>query len=191
MRVTRRAFLGLAVSLTTPSVGSAATASENLEYRDSRLTWPGGAARAAAGRAGVSANKQEGDGATPAGIFPLSSAFYRADRLPPPRSGLPLRALSPSDAWVDDPADRNYNRLVTLPYSAHTEALWLDDLVYDLLVVIGYNIAPVVAGAGSAIFLHVARPDFSPTAGCIAIERGVLARLMPLLGPGSSIAIRV
>jgi L,D-peptidoglycan transpeptidase YkuD (ErfK/YbiS/YcfS/YnhG family) len=190
MRVARRALLGLAVPLMAAGVGSAASADENLEYRDGRLSWPGGTAPAAAGRTGVSANKKEGDGATPAGTFPLVSAFYRADRLPPPRSRLPLRALSPRDAWVDAPADRQYNRLVSLPYPAHAEPLWLDDPVYDLLVVIGYNMAPVVAGAGSAIFLHIARPDLSPTAGCIAIERETLVRLMPLLGPGSAITIR-
>ena len=106
-----------------------------------------------------------------------------------PRCSLPLRALSPSDAWVDDPADRNYNRLVALPYPAHTEPMWLDDDVYDLLVVIGYNMAPVVPGAGSAIFLHIARPDFSSTAGCIAIEKNVLVRLMPLLGSGNTITV--
>jgi L,D-peptidoglycan transpeptidase YkuD (ErfK/YbiS/YcfS/YnhG family) len=132
----------------------------------------------------------EGDGATPAGTFPLTSGFYRSDRMAAPRSGLVVRALSPQDAWVDDPADHNYNRLVSLPYPAHTEQMWLDDAVYDLLVVIGYNMDPVVPDAGSAIFLHIARPDFSPTAGCIAVEKNVLVRLMPLLGLGSTITVR-
>ncbi len=192
MAVGRRTFLGLVAQLAAAGAVMAATADEQLDYRNGHLTWPNGAARAAIGRGGVSANKKEGDGATPAGIFPLVSAFYRADRVsPPPRSDLPLHALSPSDAWVDDPGDRNYNSLVSLPYPAHAEPMWLDDPIYDLLVVIGYNIAPVVPGAGSAIFLHIARPDFSPTAGCIAIERAALIRLMPLLGPGSSVAIRV
>ena len=162
----------------------------NLEYRDESLIWPGGNARAAIGQAGVTANKKEGDGATPAGNFPLVSGFYRADRMPAPRSGLPLRALSPRDAWVDDPADINYNRLVSLPYPSHTEPMWLDEAVYDLLVVVGYNMDPVVPGAGSAIFLHIARHNFSPTAGCIAIAREVLIRLVPHLGPGSTLAVR-
>ena len=162
----------------------------NLEYRDGFLTWPGGSARAAIGRAGVTADKKEGDGATPAGDFPLVSGFYRADRMPAPRCGLPLRVLSPRDAWVDDPADAHYNRLVSLPYPAHTEPMWLDDAVYDLLVVVGYNMDPVVPGVGSAIFLHVARYDFSPTAGCIAVDREVLIHLMPHLGPGSRLTIR-
>ncbi len=87
------------------------------------------------------------------------------------------------------PADRNYNRRVSLPYPAHAEPMWLDGPVYDLLVVIGYNMAPVVPGAGSAIFLHVARADFAATAGCVAVERTVLIRLMPLLGPDSTITI--
>jgi L,D-peptidoglycan transpeptidase YkuD (ErfK/YbiS/YcfS/YnhG family) len=162
---------------------------EDLDYRDGGLGWPGGGTRAAIGRTGVSPHKVEGDGATPAGIFLLLAAFYRADRLSPPPTRLPLRALTPSDAWVDDPADRNYNQLVTLPYPAHTEAMWLDDRVYDLLVVIGYNTAPVVPGAGSAIFLHIARPDFSPTEGCIAIAQPDLVALMPRLGPASRITI--
>ena len=134
----------------------------NLEYRDGLSELAGRRARARpSDAAGVSAHKKEGDGATPAGIFPLVSAFYRARPACRRRArACRLRALSPSDAWVDDPADRNYNRLVRFPISAHAEPMWLDDAVYDLLVVIGYNMAPVVPGAGSAIFLHVARPDF-------------------------------
>ena len=188
--VRRRAFLGLAVQLIAEGAAGSAAVDEHLGYHDGTLRWPGGAARAAVGRAGVSANKREGDGATPAGTFPLISAFFRADRLPPPFSRLPVRVLSPSDAWVDDPADPNYNRLVPLPYSGHTEPMWLDDAVYDLLVVIGYNMDPVIAGAGSAIFVHVARPDFSPTAGCIAVAKDILVGLMPRLGPGSTITIK-
>jgi L,D-peptidoglycan transpeptidase YkuD (ErfK/YbiS/YcfS/YnhG family) len=190
MSIARRALLGLAVQLAAASEVRAAALGENLEYRNGRLIWPEGAARAAVGRAGVTANKTEGDGATPSGTYPLVLGFYRADRMAPPRSGLAMRALSPRDAWVDDPADPSYNRLVALPYPAHAEPMWVDDAVYDLLVVIGYNMDPVVPSAGSAIFLHIARPDFSPTAGCIAVDREVLLRLTPLLGPGSMIAIR-
>jgi L,D-peptidoglycan transpeptidase YkuD (ErfK/YbiS/YcfS/YnhG family) len=189
--IARRALLALpAVLLAAGLAITAAATYQDLEYRDRRLRWRGGSTRAAVGRTGVSAIKKEGDGVTPSGTYPLVSGFYRADRLAAPRSGLPMRALSPSDAWVDDPADANYNRLVSLPYPGHTEPMWLDDAVYDLLVVIGYNINPVIPGAGSAIFLHIARPDFSPTAGCIAIASDVLIRLIPLLGPGSTITIR-
>jgi len=161
-----------------------------LAYAAGRLSWPGGGGRAACGRGGVRAGKREGDGATPAGRFPLLFGLYRADRVAIPPTALPTTRLAPGDAWVDDPADPRYNRLVSLPYPAHLEQMWRADGLYDVVVVIGYNMDPVVPGAGSAIFLHIARTDFSPTEGCIAIERAVLVPLLGLLGPGSTITIR-
>jgi len=162
---------------------------EDLEYRSGRLRWSGGSARAAVGREGVSANKREGDGATPAGSYPLVFGLFREDRIRPPASHLPMRPLAPHDAWVDDPADTQYNRLVTLPYPARSERMWRHDEIYDLVVVIGYNMEPVVPGAGSAIFLHIVRSNFAKTEGCIAVDREVLVSLIPLLGPGSTITI--
>jgi L,D-peptidoglycan transpeptidase YkuD (ErfK/YbiS/YcfS/YnhG family) len=100
-----------------------------------------------------------------------------------------MRALAPHDAWVDDPTDARYNSLVTLPYPARTERMWRNDGLYDVLIVIGYNMKPVTPGAGSAIFLHIARPNFSATEGCIAVDRAVLVNLIPLLAPESSITI--
>jgi L,D-peptidoglycan transpeptidase YkuD (ErfK/YbiS/YcfS/YnhG family) len=161
----------------------------NLVYRGGLLSWPGGNTCAVCGRGGVRADKREGDGASPAGTFPLLYGYYRPDRLPLPQSGLRMTPLRPENGWVDDPADPNYNRPVTLPYPAHHEELWLADGVYDIIVVIGYNTDPVVPGAGSAIFLHIARPDLTPTDGCIAVGRQELVRLLPLLGPSSTITI--
>ena len=173
-----------------PRLSAAQTEAENLEYRDGRLYWSTGSAPAAVGRSGVKADKHEGDGATPAGTYPLVSILYRPDRItPPPLSGLQVKPLAPNDGWVDEPGDANYNRSVSLPYPASAEEMWRDDELYDALVVIGYNIEPVVLGGGSAIFLHVATPDFAPTAGCIAVEKEILLGLLPLLGPGSKITI--
>ena len=169
---------------------AAQTEVENLEYRGGRLRWSRGNAVAAVGRGGVKADKHEGDGATPAGIYPLVSILYRADRIAAPLSRLPVKPLAPRDGWVDEPADANYNRPVSLPYPASAERMWREDDLYDALVVIGYNMAPVVPGAGSAIFLHIATPGFAPTAGCVAVQKEVLLGLLPLLGPGSQIAIR-
>ncbi|HWZ67299.1 MAG TPA: L,D-transpeptidase family protein [Stellaceae bacterium] len=174
----------------SPRLSAAAqTEAESLEYRDGRLYWSGGSAAAAVGRAGVKADKHEGDGATPAGTYPLVSILYRPDRIAAPKSRLPVKPLAPSDGWVDEPADANYNRPVSLPYPAGAEQMWREDHLYDALVIIGYNLDPVVPGAGSAIFLHIATPDFAPTAGCVAVRREILLRLLPLLGPGSQIAI--
>jgi L,D-peptidoglycan transpeptidase YkuD (ErfK/YbiS/YcfS/YnhG family) len=179
----------LAGCATVAAMGIAAPAFVALTYAGGRLCWPGGEAPAACGRGGVRADKREGDGASPAGRFPLVRCYYRPDRLAPPASFLPVAALHPGDGWVDDPADPQYNRLVRLPYPAHHEEMWRADGLYDLLVVIGYNSDPPVPGRGSAIFLHVATPDLAPTAGCIAVARDVLVRVLGLLGPGSTITI--
>ncbi len=126
--------------------------------------------RAALGRGGITADKREGDGATPAGTLKLRRVLYRADRLRRPQSALPTAPLAPHDGWCDDPAGAEYNRPVRLPHPARHEALWRSDAVYDVVAVLGWNDDPVVRGRGSAIFLHVARPDLSPTEGCIALE---------------------
>lgn len=163
----------------------------DLVYGDGRLSWPGGATRAVCGWGGVRRDKREGDGASPQGRFPLVRAFYRPDRIvPPPETSLPLAPLRPNEGWVDDPADPRYNRVVTLPYGANHERMWRRDHLYDLVVVIAYNLDPVVPGRGSAIFLHCASPDLAPTEGCIAVARDVLLALFPLLGPLSHITIR-
>jgi L,D-peptidoglycan transpeptidase YkuD (ErfK/YbiS/YcfS/YnhG family) len=162
----------------------------DLTYEKGMLTWPGGSARAACGLGGVRADKHEGDHASPAGTFPLLYGFYRPDRMAWPKTDLPLTGLRPNFAWCDAPDDPHYNTLVTLPYPASAELLWRDDELYDVIVAIGYNTDPVVPGKGSAIFLHVARPDFAGTEGCIAVAREVLVTLLGLLGPGSAITIK-
>lgn len=171
-------------------VGVAGVAPVKLEYHDGYLYWPGGQIRAAVGAAGVSSTKQEGDMATPAGTFPLPFGMWRPDRIKLPDTDLPMRPLQQAHAWVDDPNDPKYNQLVELPYPAHTEEMWRADGIYDLLAVVGYNMNPTQPGAGSAIFLHIARPNFAPTEGCVAIERSALLKLIPLLGRESTLTIR-
>ncbi len=127
--------------------------------------------RCALGKGGVlpATRKREGDGATPAASMALRRVLYRADRGAPPRCAVPVEPLSPSDGWCDDPADRAYNRPVQLPFGGSHERLWRDDAVYDVIGVLGWNDEPVERGRGSAIFLHLARDDFSPTEGCVAL----------------------
>lgn len=138
--------------------------------------WP-----CALGRGGVGTDKREGDGATPVGRFALRRLLYRADRLSPPHSVLPAAPVTPLDGWCDDPADPAYNRPVILPFAASHEKLWRDDGVYDLVVVLGHNDAPPVPGLGSAIFLHVARPDYAPTEGCVALALPDLLDLLAMV----------
>lgn len=148
------------------------------------LTWGPMRVRCAIGKSGRRAIKREGDGATPLGHFALRQAYYRADRLMRPRLALPLRALRRDDGWCDAMSDRNYNRPIRHPYAASAEYMWREDGLYDLVVVLDYNLRPRVAGRGSAIFLHCARPGYAPTEGCIAVQRSELVRLLGQIGRG-------
>ncbi len=132
------------------------------------------------GREGIAppGEKREGDLKTPTGKFPIRCCYYRPDRvLPPPKSALPLIALTPEDAWCDAPSHPRYNQFIKLPFSASHERLWREDAVYDLILPLGYNdgeSGPIVPGAGSAIFMHLIREDGVGTEGCIAVERATL-----------------
>jgi L,D-peptidoglycan transpeptidase YkuD (ErfK/YbiS/YcfS/YnhG family) len=136
--------------------------------------------RAALGHGGIRPDKREGDGATPAATLPLRQVLYRPDRQPPPLCAVAVQALHPQDGWCDDPAHPAYNRLVQLPIQASAEALWRDDAIYDIIGVLGWNDDPVRPGLGSAIFLHLARPDFSPTEGCVALAPADLRHVLAL-----------
>ena len=153
------------------------------------LDWGAGKRRAAIGPGGIAIKGGEGDGITPRGAFPVREIFYRADRIPKPVTSLPVRALEKDDGWCDAPGDPAYNRLVKLPYPASAERMWREDHLYDLVAVLGYNDDPVVPGKGSAIFLHVARPDFSATHGCVALPLDDTLAAIAQLQPGDQVVI--
>jgi len=161
-----------------------------VAYSDGRFRFAGRATRCALGRSGVIAAelKREGDGASPLGVWPLQRVLYRADRGPAPITELPLAAIREDDGWCDAPEDSAYNRPVRLPYPASCERMWRDDEVYDIVCVLGHN-DPPRAGLGSAIFLHCARPNYSPTEGCIALARADLEALLALAEPGAELEI--
>lgn len=154
---------------------------------DGFIRLQGGQWRCCIGHGGIGAHKTEGDGTTPAGLLPLRRVLFRADRGSAPRTAVPVEPIAPEDGWCDDPLDGRYNRSVRLPYAGHHEELWRRDALYDIVGVLGWNDAPVVPGQGSATFLHVARPDYTATEGCIALAT---PDLRALLAAGLS-AIRV
>jgi L,D-peptidoglycan transpeptidase YkuD (ErfK/YbiS/YcfS/YnhG family) len=141
------------------------------------------------GRAGIAADKREGDGATPRGRFRLVRLWWRADRGPRPPTRLPARRIDAALAWCEDPADRRYNRPFRRSANEPGDRLWREDHLYDLVIELSHNTRPRVAGRGSAVFLHVARPDRSGTAGCVAFAAKDLQRLIGRLGPGTRIHI--
>ncbi len=143
----------------------------------------------ALGRGGIRANKFEGDGGTPRGTFHPVRLWWRSDRHPRPRTHLPIRAIQSADAWSEDPADRHYNRAVKRAPGDDGDRLMRDDHLYDFIVEIDHNTWPRVAGRGSAVFLHLARENFSPTAGCVGLTRHAMLRLLERIGPRTKIVI--
>ena len=144
----------------------------------------------ALGRGGIKANKREGDGATPSGVFRLRRLWWRADRHPRPRTFLPVRRIRADDGWCEDPADRHYNRPVRVPKKSTADRLARQDKLYDFIIEIDHNTRPRVAGRGSAVFIHVARDAFAPTAGCVALTMPALRRLLARLSPRTRLVIR-
>jgi L,D-peptidoglycan transpeptidase YkuD (ErfK/YbiS/YcfS/YnhG family) len=143
----------------------------------------------ALGRGGIKANKREGDGGTPRGIFQLRRLWWRPDRASRPRTALPVRRIKPDDGWCEDPQDRRYNRPVQVPRHSGADRLWRQDALYDIIIELSHNTRPRVAGRGSAVFIHVARDKFAPTAGCVALRTDALRRLVARLGPQTRIDI--
>ncbi len=143
----------------------------------------------ALGRSGVLRRKREGDGATPAGAMELLAVLYNPDRTRRPTTVLPLTTIARTDGWCDAASDRNYNRTIVQPYAASVEHLWRDDGLYDVIVVLDYNIDPRVRGRGSAIFMHVARPGLLPTEGCIAMPLRDLKRLLAAVRRGARLRV--
>ncbi len=143
----------------------------------------------ALGRGGVLANKREGDGGTPRGTFRPRRLWWRADRHSRPRTFLPIRPIGPEDAWCEDPADRHYNQAIRLHGDHPGDRLARQDHLYDFIIEIDHNTRPRIAGRGSAVFLHLARPNFGPTAGCVAMTRPAMLRLLQRIGPRTRIVI--
>jgi L,D-peptidoglycan transpeptidase YkuD (ErfK/YbiS/YcfS/YnhG family) len=146
--------------------------------------------RCAIGRGGIRQDKREGDRATPGGALRLLGGFFRPDRVLRKACVSPMRPAGPRDGWCDDPESALYNRRVVVPCRASHEKLWRADRLYDLVIILDYNIHPRRKNRGSAIFLHCARPDFAPTGGCIALRLDDLLRLLPRLARKAVLTIR-
>jgi L,D-peptidoglycan transpeptidase YkuD (ErfK/YbiS/YcfS/YnhG family) len=157
--------------------------------RQGWLTAGGKTLRVALGRSGIRALKREGDGGTPTGTFRPVRLWWRADRLPRPLTRLPVRRIAPEDAWCEDPSDRRYNRVFKRSANELGDRLRREDGLYDLIIEIDHNSRPRVAGLGSAVFIHVARDAYGPTAGCVALRRNDLVRMLARIGPKTRIQI--
>ncbi len=156
---------------------------KNIIYVDTsarKVTFQGESYDCAIGKNGFTPerDKREGDNKTPLGTYPLRYGFYRADKGDKPNTQLDMTAITKKMGWCDAVEHADYNRLVSLPFDASHERMWRDDDCYDVVVVLGHNDSPAIAGMGSAIFMHVAKEGYSGTEGCVALEKSDLVTLL-------------
>ena len=138
---------------------------------------------------GLTDNKKEGDLSTPSGTFRFNKVYYRADKLGKMNFKINSSVIQTNDGWCDDQESEFYNRFIQFPFSDSAEHLYRDDDVYDIICVLDYNTSPIIYGRGSAIFLHVAKPNFVGTEGCIAIEKEPLIEIATNITTKSRIVI--
>ena len=146
--------------------------------------------KCAIGRGGFVREKHEGDGGTPIGAYYLKRVYYRPDKLNEPKTALPTQALTHNDGWCDDPNHASYNRMVSLPFDASHEKMWRDDGLYDVVIEINHNDNPPIPGEGSAIFLHIAKPEYDPTEGCIALAQSDLLKVLETASTATKIIVQ-
>ena len=145
--------------------------------------------KCAIGKRGITSRKIEGDKKTPKGTFIFKSIFYRKDRILKIKSPLKKYIIKKNMGWCDDPSSTNYNRLVKLPFILSAEKLWLKENIYDVIVVIDYNLKPVVKNKGSAIFLHIAKKNYAATEGCVAVTKKNMIFLLEKINNKTKIVI--
>jgi L,D-peptidoglycan transpeptidase YkuD (ErfK/YbiS/YcfS/YnhG family) len=134
--------------------------------------------RCALGKAGIQKKKLEGDNITPRGIFKITKIYYRADRIKNIQTSLKKIKIKKSVGWCDDPNSNFYNKEITLPTKFSHEKLYRKDNLYDLIVVLDYNMHPIIKNKGSAIFIHIANKFYKKTKGCIALKKGDLIKML-------------
>ena len=145
--------------------------------------------KCALGKYGINEKKKEGDKITPRGTYKVLNVYYRKDRIKKISSKLKLIKIKKNMGWCDDPDSKNYNQLISIPSKYSYERLFRKENTYDLIIVLNYNMMPVIKNKGSAIFIHIAKKRFQPTQGCIAISKKNLLYLIKKISKNTKIKI--
>ena len=143
----------------------------NIELKNKFLYFQKYKLRCAIGKSGISSKKREGDNKTPKGTFGLKYILYRKDRIFNIKTSIKKKAIEKKMGWCDDSNSKHYNKIIKFPFLSSAEKLWLKNNTYDIIIIINYNLSPIIKNKGSAIFLHIAKKNYKPTKGCIAINK--------------------
>ena len=157
-------------------------------YQNSELHFQNRIYKCAIGRNGIKKNKIEGDGCTPAGKYSLGPLYYRSDRIKKLKTYFNTISIEKNMFWSDDPQSEHYNKLIRFKDSSY-ENLFKINHTYDIIIVIKYNTDPIIKGKGSAIFIHLAKKNFSPTSGCIALKKKCILEILEKLNITDKIKI--
>tara|TARA_B100001059_G_C17394000_1_gene360495 strand:+ start:11 stop:505 length:495 start_codon:yes stop_codon:yes gene_type:complete len=149
-----------------------------IRVKKNYLTFKGNRFQCAIGRSGFSKNKKEGDGFTPIGTFYIENIYYRCDKIKNLDTKINKIIIHESDGWCDDPSQKEYNQLIQFPFNFSAEKLYRKDSLYNIVCVLNYNTCPIIPELGSAIFIHVAKDDYKPTEGCVALKQEDLTYLL-------------
>jgi len=153
-----------------------------LKYKDFKF-------KCALGKAGIGNKKIEGDNVTPKGTFKIVKIYYRGDRIKKIYSKIKALKINNKMGWCDDPKSKKYNQLIKLPTKYSHEVLYRKDNIYDLILVLDYNMSPTIKNRGSAIFIHIAKKNYEKTAGCIALKKNKLKKLIKIINKKTKIII--
>ena len=157
--------------------------SKYLKYKDLKF-------KCALGKAGIRKKKKEGDNITPKGIYKIIKIYYRDDRIKKISSKFKLIKITKNMGWCDDPKSKKYNQLIKLPNRYSHEKFFKKDNSYDLIVILNYNTNPIIKNKGSAIFIHIAKKNYKSTAGCIALKKDDLLKLIKIIDTNTKIFIK-
>ncbi len=145
--------------------------------------------RCAIGKKGVGKKKKEGDFITPLGSYRITKVFFRKDRVKNLRTKIKKLEINKKMGWCDDPRSNNYNKLIKYPFKYSSEKLYRRDNIYDIIVVLNYNINPIIKNRGSAIFIHIAKKNYKKTEGCVAIKKRDMKNLLKMISIKTKIRI--
>jgi L,D-peptidoglycan transpeptidase YkuD (ErfK/YbiS/YcfS/YnhG family) len=159
------------------------------DRRRAIISFDGITLQAAIGRSGTTAFKREGDGATPIASMRLLSGFTRGERIRLPQTPLSMTRIGKEMLWCDEPKHPAYNRLVRAPFKPSHEEMMRTDGLYDVCLVLDWNITSRKRNGGSAIFFHLIKPGYQPTAGCVAVHPRDMKRLLPHLRRGAVVRV--
>ena len=161
----------------------------HILIKNKYLTYGNYKVKCAVGKRGIKRKKKEGDLSTPKGTFQIKKVYYRHDKVKNLKTIFKKIVIRKNMGWCDDPRSNRYNKLIKYPFKYKSEKLFRTDNIYDIILVLNFNMNPIKKDKGSAIFIHVAKSKFSPTKGCVALEKKELRKLLKTLKKNSKIKI--